>query len=168
MIRAGIDVTKHSAFLVCIALMTGILTISPVFASDENWVRTIVIEDEFESAESFLRSSIEEEGLTIANEGHVSDMLARTRDAFEGTEIVFAHAKIYQFCSARLGVALFAIAPDGIGACPLNIFAYQLKNDTQRVVIGYRRAPVGLSGPQGKLFDEINVLLERILTRAAE
>lgn len=136
-------------------------------AGGADWVRTMVIEDDYETVRDFLKSSIEEEGLTIANQGSVAEMMARTRDAVEGAELIFRHADIFQFCSAKYGAALFALSPDNIGACPLSVFSYQLKGETGRVVVGYRRLPEG-AGKSAKLYAEIGVLLERIIKRAAE
>lgn len=132
------------------------------------WVRTLTVDSDFETISSFLKSSIEEEGLTIANTGSVAEMMARTQDAVEGAPLVFAHGEIYQFCSAKLGARLFALDPSNIGACPLSVFLYQLKGESGRVVLGYRLPPSKMMGPSGPVFEEVRALLERIIKRAAE
>ncbi len=151
------------------SLFCGALKAVETMAEGENsWVRSLEIEGDFETITTFLKSSIEEEGLTIANHGNVADMLARTKDAVPGTRLVYEKAEIYQFCSAKLGAELFTLAPDNLGGCPLNIFLYQLKGAGGRVVIGYRMPPVDAAGESGAIFKKIHSLLERIILRAAE
>lgn len=133
-----------------------------------DWVRVVTVNDDFETAVSFLKSSIEEEGLTISDEGDVADMMSRTQDVFDGVELIYAKAMIYQFCSAKLGYKLFALSPKAIGSCPLSVFAYQLKGGDGVVTIGYRRPPRVAEPEVAKVFAEISALLERIVKRASE
>ncbi len=148
--------------------------INACFAQDktppnlQKWVAVTLIEGDFETITSFLKSSIEEEGLTIANHGNVADMLSRTKDAVEVKQLVYKQAIIYQFCSAKLGAQLFALYPLNIGACPLNIFAYELKTKPGIIHVGYRIPPITQSGSSAKIFQEINQLLARIVKRTAE
>ena len=137
-------------------------------AAPDNWVRVVTVNDDFETAVTFLKSSIEEEGLTISDEGDVADMMSRTQDVFDGVELVYAKAMIYQFCSAKLGYKLFALSPKAIGSCPLSVFAYQQKGNDGVVTIGYRRPPRVAEPEVAKVFDEIAAVLERIVKRASE
>ena len=147
---------------------------STSFAKDKDlpnspkWVHVTLIEGDFETITSFLKSSIEEEGLTIANQGNMADMLSRTKDALEVKQLVYKNAVIYQFCSAKLGAELFAISPLNIGACPLNIFAYELKTKPGIIHLGFRTPPISQSGPSANIFQEVNQLLTRIVKRTAE
>ena len=136
--------------------------------NSQKWVHVTLIEGDFETITSFLKSSIEEEGLTIANQGNVADMLSRTKDAVQIKELVYKDAIIYQFCSAKLGAQLFALSPLNIGACPLNIFAYELKTKPGIIYTGYRIPPIFQSGPSASIFQEVNQLLARIVKRTAE
>lgn len=161
-----------------ICLFSGLLLsgIGKATAADESaeadlqtgWVRVVSLEDEFSSAVDFLKSSIEEEGLSIANEGNVSDMMSRTKDAVNGAELVYKEAMVFQFCSSKLGHKLFALAPEAIGACPLSIFAYELKTKPGTIYMGYRRPPQAGTPELQKGFDEVTTLLERVLKRAIE
>lgn len=137
------------------------------FAS-EAWVKVVTVEDDFASAVTFLKSSIEEEGLTIADEGNVAEMMSRTKDVIDGAKLVYRHARIFQFCSAKLGHKLFSIAPEALGSCPLNIFIYQLKGDNQPVYIGYRLPPRSDNAALAGVLTEINQLMARIVKRASE
>lgn len=132
------------------------------------WVHVIPVDGDFETITSFLKSSIEEEGLVISDVGDVADMLSRTKDAVVGAVLVYKSAKIYQFCSVEMGLKLFAIAPENIGGCPLNIFAYELKTEPDVVYIGYRVPPFSQAGASGPAFREVDEMLSRILKRAAE
>lgn len=134
----------------------------------EGWVKVVTVDDDFASAVSFLKSSIEEEGLTIADEGNVAEMMSRTKDAVGASKLVYRHARIFQFCSAKLGHKLFSIAPEALGSCPLNIFIYQLKGDDQPVYIGYRLPPKSDNAALAEVLTEINQLMARIVKRASE
>lgn len=140
----------------------------PALAADKDWMALHVIEDDFATAAEFLRSSIEEEGLAIANEGNVADMMSRTKDAIENAETVFANARIYQFCSAKLGHRLFAVLPSALAACPLTIFIYELKGSAGKIHIGYRRPPRTGNAEADKIFIEVETMLARIVRRAVE
>lgn len=144
------------------------LVIRPALAADDSWMTLHVVEDDFATAAEFLRSSIEEEGLAIANEGNVADMMSRTKEALENAETVFANARIYQFCSAKLGHRLFAVLPSALAACPLNIFVYELKGRAGKIHIGYRRPPRTGNAEADKILTEVEAMLARIVKRAAE
>lgn len=136
------------------------------------WYYVSEVEDDFETSSAFLKSSIEEEGLSISYVGHVAKMMARTSEAVDGGELIYKEAMIYQFCSAALGFKLFALDPHNIAACPLGVFIYELKSKPGFVYIGYRLPP-GLSGGSKDktvqtAFQETNALLERIVKRAIE
>lgn len=173
--KANLFSLGSSLFLLVIVAIS-IASTGIVFARDEGvsdstengWVRIISIEDDFSSAVDFLKSSIEEEGLSIANEGNVSDMMSRTKDAVDGAELVYKNAMVFQFCSSKLGHKLFAIAPEAIGACPLSIFSYELKSKPGTIYMGYRRPPQAGNAALQKGFDEVSALLERVLKRAVE
>jgi uncharacterized protein (DUF302 family) len=134
----------------------------------DGWVRIVIVNDEFDSAVSFLKSSIEEEGLTIANEGDVADMMSRTKNVVDEPVTVYEKAHIFQFCSAKLGFKLFAAAPETLAACPLTIFAYELKGKAGNVYIGYRRPPKTTNERVDAAFNEVEALLARIVKRATE
>lgn len=178
------NVAKTTSITFCIYL--AFLMISGPSLADQKpqspplkWVQVTPIHGDFETITGFLKSSIEEEGLTISNVGNVADMLLRTKDAVQGAQLLYKHAIIYQFCSAKLGLKLFALSPENIGGCPLNIFAYQLKNETDKnestIFIGYRLPPIHThetasdkQRASAKTFQEIHQLLARIIKRAAE
>jgi len=135
--------------------------------AENEWAVFSEIEEDFETVTGFLQSSIEEEGLSIANRGNVSDMLARTKDAVGGSELLYKRAEIFEFCSAKLGHKIFAINPKNLAACPLTIVVYELKTNPGIVYIGYRRAPSMISGAD-KIFSEVDALLARIVKGAIE
>ena len=156
-------------FLLILLILSLFQQVSPpALAADKDWMALHVVEDDFETAAEFLRSSIEEEGLAIANGGNVADMMSRTKDAIENAETVFANARIYQFCSAKLGHRLFAVLPSALAACPLTIFIYELKGRTGKIHIGYRRPPRTGNAEADKIFIEVETMLARIVRRAVE
>jgi len=178
------QLVKTLGITICICLAF-LMAIKPSLAHQNpqspplKWVQITAINGDFETIAGFLKSSIEEEGLTIANEGNVADMLLRTKDAVKGAKFLYKHAIIYQFCSAKLGFELFALSPENIAGCPLNIFAYQLKNTTEQnestIYVGYRLPPIHINKAStnkqrasAKVFEEIHQLLARIVKRTAE
>ena len=157
-----------AGYIFCYGLINACFAKDKTSPNSQKWVHVTLIEGDFETITTFLKSSIEEEGLTIANQGNVADMLSRTKDAVQIKELVYKDAIIYQFCSAKLGAQLFAISPLNIGACPLNIFAYELKTKPGIIHVGYRIPPLTQSAPSAGIFQEINRLLARIVKRTAE
>ena len=155
-------------FLAFFCFVPPVLADKSLPAFEKNWVHITQIEGDFETISSFLKSSIEEEGLTITYEGDVSKMLERTKEAVGPHELVFSKARFYQFCSAKLAVDLFALSPANIAACPLAVFTYELKKAPNLIYVGYRRPPIEAGAPSVASFKKVDALLARIVKRAVE
>jgi uncharacterized protein (DUF302 family) len=95
-------------------------------------------------------------------------MMRRTAKAVENATTPYIKARIFQFCSAQLGFRLFAEMAEALAACPLTIFAFELKAKPGVVHIGFRRPPeTGHKGADDVLKD-VEALLARVVKRATE
>lgn len=129
---------KTTARLFVLALIGA----APLHAQDEApGYRVVAADGVFADVVFELQSAIENRGLVIDFQGHVSDMLSRTAEVVEMSS-PYADAEYLQFCSATLTHAAVAASPDNLAVCPYVVFAYTLATAPDAVQVGYRR-PVG-------------------------
>jgi len=86
-------------------------------------------------------------------------MLERTKADVGGTKSIYAHADVFDFCSAELSRAAMEADPLNIRFCPYRIFTFQ-ENAEGPVVIGYD------SLPNDAVMQDVQKLLDS-LARAA-
>lgn len=127
----------------------------------------------FEDVEFELKDAIVNRGLVIDYVGHVGKMLARTSDAVGsvtelGSKTPYAHAKYYQFCSAKLTHGVVSANPLNISICPYVVFLFELKSEPGVIHVGYRRPFAGPSAVTKKAVDKVEALLNEIITEAAK
>ncbi|MBQ4825684.1 DUF302 domain-containing protein [Leisingera sp. HS039] len=89
-----------------------------------------------------LESAITNRGLRIDHISHVGDMLERTRADVGSDIVLFEHAQVFSFCSAKLSRQVMEANPMNITFCPYDIFVAQTPG-ADDVTIGFRAFPEG-------------------------
>ena len=146
----------------CVVAVTGLSAV----ANAETAYRTKTVSGDFESVAFDLTNAIVNRGLKVDYTGHVSAMLDRTKDA-TGKGSPYVDGRYYIFCSAQLSQATMQANPDNIAACPYVVFAYELKSEPGKTVVGYRR-PLAAGGDASKTaLGAIEKLLQSIIDEAA-
>jgi len=98
--------------------------------------------DDFEDTVFSLESAIVDQGLKIEHVNHVGDMLERTREDVGSDKIIFDHADVYNFCSAKLSREVMEADPLNLVHCPYRIFVMQ-EHGSDEIIIGYPKMPEG-------------------------
>ncbi|MEN8175677.1 MAG: DUF302 domain-containing protein [Pseudomonadota bacterium] len=126
-------------------------------------------DSDFESAENALKMAIGDQGLAIATESHVSDMLDRTGRDIGAERKVYVKAVNFEFCSALYSRKLMEANPDNIVFCPFIISVYSIPEEPERTFFAYRRllAPTADEDTQAVL-RSIEEVLDSIARRAVE
>ena len=135
-------------------------------ASAEPAYRTKTVSGDFESVAFDLTNAIVNRGFKIDYTGHVSTMLDRTQNA-TGKSSPYVDGRYYIFCSAKLSQATMQTNPDNIAACPYVVFAYELKREPGKTVVGYRRPLAADDAASKKALEAIEKLLDGIIDEAA-
>lgn len=123
--------------------------------------KTYVTDLSFEDVTFGLETAIADQGLVIDHVSHTGDMLERTKDAVGSDVVIFTHADIYSFCSAKLSRKVMEINPANVQYCPYHIFAYQTPDNPDQVIVGHR------TFPEGEM-KEVEALLSEIAQTAIE
>ncbi|WP_291727823.1 DUF302 domain-containing protein [Leisingera sp. F5] len=89
-----------------------------------------------------LESAVTNRGLRIDHISHVGDMLERTRADVGSDIVLFEHAQVFSFCSAKLSRQVMEANPMNITFCPYDIFVAQPPG-AENVTIGFRAFPEG-------------------------
>ncbi len=139
-------------------LVLGLL--QPLAAMAGNEAVTHVSPADFEDTAFAVESAITDHGLRIEAVNHVGDMLERTKEDVGGEKTIFAHADIYNFCSAKVSRSVMEADPLNLVHCPYRIFVMQV-HGSEEVIIGYPKMP------EGKM-QEVEELLESIVKAALE
>mgnify|MGYP001826785006 FL=1 len=135
-------------------------------ANAERGYRTKTVSGDFESIAFDLTNAIVNRGLKIDYTGHVSTMLDRTKDA-TGKGSPYVDGRYYIFCSAQLSQATMQANPDNIAACPYVVFAYELKSEPGKTVVGYRRPLAAGDDASKTALGAIEKLLQSIIDEAS-
>ncbi len=146
-----------------ILLLVCLLGLGTVQAAEDPVV-TKKIEGNFHEVAANIRSAIIGKGINIAHTLPASDMLHRTGPAFGYKNSVYANAKTFEFCSARISHKLSRKHPDNIVLCPFTISVYTLTSEPGMVRISYR-IPTGKPGTE-EIINEIVSLISGILEDA--
>lgn len=116
-------------------------------------------QDPFEDVIFGLENAILDEGLVVDHISHVGDMLERTRADVGSDVVLYTHAEVYGFCSAKLSRVVMEADPMNIQFCPYNIFVATLADQPEQTIIGFRGFP---EGPM----KEVEALLDSIVRNA--
>ncbi len=119
--------------------IAAILFATPLWADG---VITYPSEDDFEDTTFSVESAILDAGLVIDLISHTGDMLERTRADMGSDVVLFKHADIFSFCSAKLSRQVMEVNPMNIVHCPYRIFVMQ-PGDSDTVTVGFKEMPEG-------------------------
>ncbi|HHI71149.1 MAG TPA: DUF302 domain-containing protein [Rhodobacteraceae bacterium] len=138
-----------------IAPLLAILIFAPLRAEE---AITYISPDNYDDTLFSVENAILDAGLVIDLTSHTGDMLERTRPATGSDIVLFEHAEIFSFCSARLSRKMMEADIMNIVYCPYRIFVMQ-EAGSEQVVVGFRTMP---EGPM----KEIEALLDGIVRNA--
>ena len=124
-----------------LAMIVSLFLAAPVAMAGSEIV-TYTSPDDFEDTVFSLESAIVDQGLKIEHVNHVGDMLERTREDVGSDKIIFDHADVYNFCSAKLSREVMEADPLNLVHCPYRIFVMQ-KHGSDEIIIGYPKMPEG-------------------------
>ncbi len=142
-----------------LAAIGSLFLAAPIAMADTAAV-TYISPDDFEDTIFSIESAIVEQGLKIEHINHVGDMLERTRKDVGSDKIIFDHADIYNFCSAKVSREVMEADPLNLVHCPYRIFVMQ-EHGSDQVVVGYPKMPEGE-------MQQVEKLLETIVRSAIE
>ena len=144
------------------ALAVLLLTCLAPALADE--IRQLRIEPgRYADAREALVDAIEGEGLIPSPPSRFGDMLARTGQALDQPDPIYADAEVLHFCSARIAWQLARENPLNIAQCPLAMAIFTLPDEPGRVRLAWRRAAGSSPGATAA-----NALLERIARHTSE
>ena len=117
----------------------------------------------YADAREALVDAIEGEGLIHSPPSRFGDMLARTGQALDQPDPIYADAEVLHFCSARIAWQLARENPLNIAQCPLSMAIYTLPYEAGTVRLSWRTAIGDSPGARAA-----NELLERIARQVAD
>ena len=123
-------------------------------SSAQNMVR-YTTDQSFEDVTFGLENAIIDAGLVIDHVSHTGDMLERTRADVGSDAVIFDHADIYSFCSARLSREVMEADWRNVMFCPYDIFVAVRHDTPDETVIGFRGYPEGEMQKIQQLLDGI-------------
>jgi uncharacterized protein (DUF302 family) len=139
------------------AALAALLLAAPATAQE---YITYTSQDDFDDTLFTVESAILDQGLVIDLTSHTGDMLERTRADVGSDIVLYQHAEIFSFCSARLSRKVMEVDPMNIVHCPYRIFVMQQGADDQ-VLVGFKTMPPGE-------MQEVQEFLATIVTNALE
>lgn len=147
------------------AILAAVILMPAVQAAEFNSVST---EGTYADAAAYVESAIINKGLTIDYSGEVHEMLARTGEDVGSTKDIYAGAKFFLFCSAKLSRQMMEADAANMGLCPFVVYVYEAKAEPGVVHVGYRRPGKGSNEAASKALAEVDKLLESIIKEAVE
>ena len=108
-----------------------------------------------------LENAIIDAGLQVDTVSHVGEMLERTRADVGSDVVLFTHAEVFSFCSAKISRAVMEADPMNIVFCPYDIFVAEVAGKPDQTTIGYRQFPPGA-------MQQVQTLLDGIVQTAIE
>lgn len=148
--------TRHLVLAVaCLAAATA-------HAADEKDVTTRQTDAPFEDVIADLEDAVVNRGYVVDYHGHIGEMLKRTAGDVGASKPLYRNAEFLQFCSAVVSRTTMEAEIGNIAFCPYVLFAYEAEIAPGKTVVGFRRLPAG----PGR--DEVNLLLDEIVSEAAE
>lgn len=143
--------------LIC-ALAAALMLAGPAVAET---AITYTTDETFDDVTFGIESAIEGAGLVIDSVSHTGDMLERTREAAGSDMVLFTHADIYGFCSAKISREVMEADITNVRFCPYHIFVYVRPETPDETVVGFNSFP---EGPMKK----VEALLDGIVRDALE
>lgn len=129
-------------------------------ASDD--VMTVETDAAFADVATGIENAIVNRGYAIDYHGFIGDMLKRTASDVDAGKALYKDAEFFTFCSAVVSRKVMEADIGDIAYCPYVVFVYEAEANPGTVVVGHRLLPAG--GER----DQVNVLLDEIVTSAAE
>lgn len=117
-----------------------VVAATPALAQD---VVSYTTDQSFDDVTFGLENAIIDAGLVIDHVSHTGDMLERTRGEVGSDVVIFDHADIYSFCSAKLSREVMEANPMNVMFCPYDIFVAVMHDKPDETVIGFRGFPEG-------------------------
>ncbi len=102
-----------------------------------------------------LENAILDAGLQVDTVSHVGEMLERTRADVGSDVVLFTHAEVFSFCSAKVSRAVMEADPMNIVFCPYDIFVAEVAGKPGQTTIGFRQFPEGAMQQVQNLLDGI-------------
>lgn len=155
---------KRLAILFLLIMMTG----SGGVSADDNHRRLYSTEGDFGDIRLFVKDAIINQGLVIDYNGHVGEMLKRTRADVGSSKELYKEAEYFLFCSAVISRKIMEADPANLSFCPYIIFFYELMTEPGKVYVGYRRPAIVGSEASRKSLAAVDDLLHRIVREATE
>ena len=122
----------------------------------------------FEDILDDVRQEIINQGLVIAYNGKLGDMLKRTAGDVGSDKPIYKNAEFFSFCSAVLSRKAMKRDPQNIAFCPYTVYVFEPFNQPGTIYAGYRKfTTFGPSRSQAALND-INKLLDTIVKGATQ
>ncbi|MBL4768861.1 MAG: DUF302 domain-containing protein [Rhodobacteraceae bacterium] len=125
------------------------------FAAAAQDMVTYKTDQSFDDVIFGLENAILDQGLLVDHISHAGDMLERTRSDVGSDVVLFLHADIYSFCSARLSRKVMEVDPMNIRFCPYDIFVAVMPDAPDTTIIGFRTMPEGAMQEVQALLDTI-------------
>lgn len=117
---------------------------------------------DFDDVSLLLLDAIAAEGITPPVVSEFGEMLQRTAGDLGHDADLYAAARNYTFCSARIAAALVTEARDQIALCPLSIALYQQHTRSETVTVVWQRSAASTAGQAA------DILRMRIVERIAK
>lgn len=143
-----------------ISALAGALVLTAGAAFAEGAI-TYTSDESFDDVTFAVESAIEGKGLVIDSVSHTGDMLERTRTSVGSDVVLFTHADIYGFCSAKISRQVMEADFTNIRFCPYHIFVYVRPDAPDETVVGFN------SFPEGEM-KQVEALLDGIVRDALE
>lgn len=109
----------------------------------------------FDDVQFDVETSITDAGLVIDSVNKVGEMLERTRIDVGGSEEIFTHAQVFNFCSAVVSREVMEADPMNLQHCPYAIFVAERPDAVGEIIVGRRAYPAGSMDPVATLLDGI-------------
>jgi len=124
------------------ALLALTLACTAQIAAAQDMV-TYTSDQSFDDVTFGIESAILDAGLVVDHVSHVGEMLERTRADIGSDVVLFTHADVFSFCSAKISRAVMEAEPMNIVFCPYDVFVAELADKPGEVIVGYRQYPEG-------------------------
>ncbi len=150
-----------------IAFLLLLISHATITLAENKYVKTTVVEGEYEEVLSTVKEVIKGKGINIAHTLPAGDMLGRTGPSFNIKTKVFLHAESIEFCSAKVSHKLALANPENIILCPFTISVYVLSSDPKQVRLS-TRTPFIIDDASKTAVSEMQQLIDDIIKEASE
>lgn len=154
----------------CVVCLGFILSHNSLAADnlDNALVKVRTSDSEFELVKTALRVAIQNQGLVISNELHLSEMLARTAKDIGFSKLVYRDAVTLSFCNAILAQRMVRVDPLNMTVCPFSVSAFSHVDNPDTVKVVYRY-PKLIGGDRARVLEQqIIKMLDNIVTEALD